>query len=126
MKSLAWICFSLVICLTASAQDSVKTRFILVGDAGALVDGKAMVLDAIKKHIKLDEKTVVVYLGDNLYDAGLPDETYTSYSLAKAALDSQISLLQGTKAAGYMVPGNHDWDNGRAGGYETIVRQQQY
>jgi hypothetical protein len=126
MKSLAWICFSLVICLTASAQDSVKTRFVLVGDAGALVDGKAMVLDAIKKHIKLDEKTVVVYLGDNLYDAGLPDETYTSYSLAKAALDSQISLLQGTKAAGYMVPGNHDWDNGRAGGYETIVRQQQY
>jgi hypothetical protein len=99
---------------------------VLVGDAGALVDGKAMVLDAIKKNIKLDENTVVLYLGDNLYDAGLPDETYTSYSLAKAALDSQIALLTGTKAKGYMIPGNHDWENGAPRGYEAIVRQQRY
>src|SRR5688572_9150019 len=119
--------FLLMCCFHSRAQqDSVKLRVVLVGDAGALVNGKAMVLDAIKKNIKLDEKTVVVYLGDNLYDAGLPDETYTSYSIAKAALDSQIALLEGTKAKGYMVPGNHDWENGKARGYEAIVRQQRY
>lgn len=107
-------------------RDSVKTRVVLVGDAGALVEGKSMVLDAIRKNVKLDEKTVVIFLGDNLYDAGLPDETYISYSDAKAALDSQINMLAGTKAKGYMIPGNHDWENGRARGYEAIVRQQRY
>lgn len=125
---------AMMYCLGLSAQvqnnavpdDSVKTRIILVGDAGALVNGKAVVLDAIKSSVKLDERAVVVYLGDNLYDAGLPDETFTSYSLMKAALDSQIALLKGTKAKGYMIPGNHDWENGRARGYEAIVRQQRY
>lgn len=107
-------------------DDSVKTRIVLVGDAGALVKGKAMVLDAIKSHVKLDKKTVVLYLGDNLYDAGLPDETFNSYSIMKAALDSQISLLKGSEAKGYMIPGNHDWENGKPRGYEAIVRQQQY
>ena len=106
--------------------DSVKTRVILVGDAGALIKGQASVLDAIKKNIKLDKRTVVVYLGDNLYDAGLPSETYNRYSDIKAALDSQINLLKGTQAKGYMIPGNHDWENGRAGGYEAIMRQQAY
>lgn len=107
-------------------DDSVRTRIVLVGDAGALINGKAMVLDAVKAHVKLDERAVVVYLGDNLYDAGLPDETYTSYSDIKAALDSQINVLKGTKAKGYMIPGNHDWANGRPIGYENIVRQQRY
>jgi hypothetical protein len=108
------------------SDDSVKTRIVLVGDAGALINGKSLVLDAMKKHVKFDERATLIYLGDNLYDAGLPDETYTSYSMVKAALDSQINVLKGTKAKGFMIPGNHDWENGRARGYETIVRQQRY
>ena len=106
--------------------DSVDTRVILVGDAGALIEGKASVLQAIRKNVKLDKKTVVVYLGDNLYDAGLPHETYNRYSEIKAALDSQINLIKGTAAKGYMIPGNHDWENGGIRGYETIMRQQSY
>lgn len=133
MKLLFWTS-SLLLCSGVWAQsqspsrkdDSVGMRVVLVGDAGALVKDKAMVLDAIKSHIPLDERTVVVYLGDNLYDAGLPDETYAHYSMMKAALDSQINMLKGTKAHAYMIPGNHDWENGRPRGYETIVRQQQY
>jgi hypothetical protein len=117
----------LITCLAGSGQvDSVKTRVILVGDAGELIKGQASVLDAIKKNIKLDKKTVVVYLGDNLYDHGLPHETYSRYLDIKAALDSQLNLLKGTQAKGYMIPGNHDWENGGARGYETVRRQQAY
>lgn len=106
--------------------DSVKTRVILVGDAGALIEGQASVLESIRKNIKLDKKTVVVYLGDNLYDAGLPSDTYNRYSEIKAALDSQINLVKNTAARGYMIPGNHDWENGGVRGHETVVRQQNY
>jgi hypothetical protein len=126
MRRLSIASILLVIGISLSAQDSVKLRVVIIGDAGALVNGRAMVLDAVKKELKLDEKTVVLFVGDNLYDAGLPDETYTSYSAAKAALDSQINLLKGTKAKGFMIPGNHDWANGAPNGYETVVRQQRY
>lgn len=111
---------------SVSAQDSIKTRIVLIGDAGSLVKGRAMVLDAMKKQVKPDEKTIVLYLGDNLYDYGLPDETFSSYSTLKAALDSQILILKGTKAKGYMIPGNHDWENGAPRGYEAILREQSY
>src|SRR5688500_5615614 len=127
MRSVVLVLILLAGSFAGVAQvDSVKTRVILVGDAGELIKGQASVLDAIRKNIKLDKKTVVVYLGDNLYDAGLPDETYNRYSDIKAALDSQLNLLKGTQAKGYMIPGNHDWENGRARGYETVRRQQIY
>jgi hypothetical protein len=119
------ICF-LIYCFALCAQDSIKTRIVLIGDAGALVNGKAMVLDAMKKQVKPDEKTVVIYLGDNLYGYGLPDETFTGYSTLKGSLDSQIAILKGTKAKGYMIPGNHDWENGGPRGYEAIIREQLY
>ena len=113
MRLLIIITALLIAHLEGMAQaDSVTTRVILVGDAGALIEGKPSVLQAIRKNVKLDKKTVIVYLGDNLYDAGLPHETYTRYSQIKAALDSQLNLVKGTSAKGYMIPGNHDWENG--------------
>ncbi|HRO69794.1 MAG TPA: metallophosphoesterase [Chitinophagaceae bacterium] len=127
MRRVILMIFLLGLCYLLPAQsDSVKTRVILVGDAGALYPDKPSVLSAIRNNIKLDKKTVVVYLGDNLYDAGLPHETYSRYSDIKAALDSQINLLKGTAAKGYMIPGNHDWENGGVRGLETVIRQQNY
>lgn len=127
MRSLVLVFVLLVRNFAGLAQDdSVKTRVILIGDAGALIKGQASVLESVRKNIEFDKKTVVVYLGDNLYDAGLPSETYSRYSAIKSALDSQINLVKGTPARAYMVPGNHDWENGRAGGYEAIRRQQSY
>ena len=127
MRSFACIVFLLLQNFVLLAQrDSVKARVVLVGDAGALIEGQASVLEAIRKNIKLDKNTVVVFLGDNLYDAGLPHETYSRYSDIKAALDSQINLVKGTQAKGYMIPGNHDWENGGVRGLETIIRQQSY
>ncbi len=127
MRGVVLMIFLMGLCYLLPAQsDSVKTRVILVGDAGALYPDKPSVLSAIRNNIKLDKNTVVVYLGDNLYDAGLPHETYSRYSDIKAALDSQINLLKGTAAKGYMIPGNHDWENGGVRGLETVIRQQNY
>ncbi len=127
MRFSAFLTVLLLFVLSARAQDdSIGTRVILVGDAGALVNGKATVLDAIRKNVKLDKKTVVVYLGDNLYTDGLPHETLSSYSEVKIALDSQINLVRGTGARAVMIPGNHDWENGGPGGYDAVRRQGAY
>ncbi|MEO6582960.1 MAG: metallophosphoesterase [Ferruginibacter sp.] len=112
--------------LQVYAQDSVQARIVLVGDAGALINGKQPVIDAIKKHTIIDEKTTVVYLGDNLYKVGLPDNSLPTYALAKAPLDSQINIANTTKTKVYFIPGNHDWANGGSNGYENILRVQSY
>jgi Calcineurin-like phosphoesterase len=106
--------------------DTIQTRIVLIGDAGSLIKGKPSVLNSVKRQYQFDDKTVVVFLGDNLYTYGLPDENAFNYTNIKAALDSQIHLINGTKARAIMIPGNHDWANGAVQGFENVVRQQQY
>ncbi len=112
---------------TLTAQtDTISQRIILIGDAGELTNGRHPVVDAIKQFIKLDKKTTVIFLGDNLYDSGLPDDQSVLYQQSKAVLDSQLSVVEGTQARVIMIPGNHDWNNGARDGYETIIREQLY
>lgn len=118
----------LLLNLSLCAQtDTIAQRIILIGDAGQLTNGKHPVVDAVKKNITLDDKTTILFLGDNLYKTGLPDDQYAlQYTRGKAILDSQVSIADGTPAKVYMIPGNHDWDNGRRGGLDAIIRQQLY
>ena len=122
----SFLFLSCLICKAQKDDDTLTNRIILIGDAGSLVNGKSTVLDAVKKQYAMDKKTTIIFLGDNLYDYGLPDEYHDNYLRERAALDSQIMIAQGKDAKVYMIPGNHDWSNGNAIGQETILRQQQY
>lgn len=106
--------------------DSLSRRIVLIGDAGQLTNGRHPVVDAVRKKIPLDAKTTVLFLGDNLYKHGLPDVQYKNYAQSRAILDSQLSVADNTPAKVYMIPGNHDWENGSRGGYNAIIRQQLY
>lgn len=106
--------------------DTLSRRIILIGDAGQLTNGRHPVVDAVRERIPLDAKTTVLFLGDNLYKHGLPDAQYKEYAQARAVLDSQLSVADGTPSKVYMIPGNHDWQNGSRGGYDAIIRQQLY
>lgn len=108
------------------AQDSITSRIILVGDGGQFTNGKHPVAEAIKSHGKLDKKTTLIFLGDNVYKVGLPDDELLTYSMARSVLDSQLSIVNNTPARLYMIPGNHDWNNGKQAGYESILREQNY
>jgi hypothetical protein len=121
--------FALFVLLTPYLQaqeDTIAQRIVLIGDAGQLTNGKHPVADAVRNLITLDKKTTVLFLGDNLYKNGLPDDQSAGYNAARAVLDSQLSVADGTPAKVYMIPGNHDWENSRRGGYDAIIRQQLY
>ena len=112
---------------SAKAQlDTISSRIVLIGDAGELTKGRHPVADAVRRNIKLDAKTMVLYLGDNLYRVGLPDDAFIGYQQAKSVLDSQLSVVDNTPARVIMIPGNHDWNNGGKDGYNSVVRQQYY
>jgi hypothetical protein len=112
-------------------NDSIQARIIVVGDAGSFkkdANGKNWhpVIDAIKKTIPIDEKTTVIFVGDNLYYTGLPNEQLPSYDIRRAVLDTQALIAKDTKAKVYFMPGNHDWNRMGPGGWEAIKREQRY
>ena len=110
----------------AQTPDSLQQRIILIGDGGELASGRQPVIWGIRNTIPFDKKTTIVFLGDNLYQYGLPDESVVGYLQRKAPLDSQIIIANGTDAKVYFIPGNHDWNNGDPAGWEGIQREQQY
>ena len=127
MKRLAIFLLYVSACIPlVNAQDSIQARIVLIGDAGQLTNGRHPVVAAVKNHIPLNEKTTIVFLGDNLYKTGLPDNSLPTYDIAKAPLDSQIQIAGKSKAKVYFVPGNHDWANGGNLGWESILRVQSY
>lgn len=107
-------------------NDTLQSKLILIGDAGDFKGGKHPVINAVRQSTKLDKKTTILYLGDNLYSTGLPDEQYSSYDIRRSVLDTQIAIANGTDAKVYFIPGNHDWDRGGKGGWDAILRQQRY
>ena len=107
-------------------RDTIDARIVLIGDAGQLTNGHHPVVDAVRQLIPLDKKTTILYLGDNLYRSGLPDEQYSYYMASRSVLDTELSIADNTPAKIYMIPGNHDWENGSPGGWETVIREQQY
>lgn len=127
MKRVGIIFWSLfAIQTTVLSQDSIQARIVLIGDAGQLTNGRHPVVGAVKKTIPLNSKTTIIFLGDNLYKTGLPDNSIPTYETAKAPLDSQINIAGTSDAKVYFVPGNHDWANGGSNGYESILREQSY
>lgn len=119
-----------IVCSNAKSQvsDSLIQRIFLVGDAGNLnAANKIPVLDWLKKNVDWnDERNVFIFLGDNIYPDGLPSPGHPEYTEAKYALDYQINLIRGTKAKGFFVPGNHDWQGGKKGGWQRVMNQVNY
>ncbi|HWI89706.1 MAG TPA: BamA/TamA family outer membrane protein [Flavisolibacter sp.] len=112
---------------STSGPDSINQRIFLIGDAGDMNSTTHPVIDWLKKNINWkDERNAVIFLGDNVYPLGLPLEGDPTYPHSKAILDDQISLVKDKKAKAFFIPGNHDWRNGKLGGWEQAVNQVDY
>ncbi|MBS1585972.1 MAG: BamA/TamA family outer membrane protein [Bacteroidetes bacterium] len=119
--------FCSILAVNCYAQaDSIDKRIVVIGDAGNLVGGRAPVIDAVRSIVPMTKNTVVLFVGDNLYTEGLPNEQAAYYTDARNVLDTQVALVRNTPAKAYFIPGNHDWANGKPGGLESVVRQQMY
>lgn len=118
----------LTLALSSFAQtDSLRHRIFLVGDAGSLLGTTHPVIDWLRAHVDWnDEKNTVIYIGDNIYPYGLPSEGEDLYRYSKSVIDYQINLVKGKKAKAFFVMGNHDWKNGKIGGWEQAMNQEDY
>jgi hypothetical protein len=99
----------------------------LIGDAG-LSEGNTAnaTLKSLKNRLdNASENSTTIFLGDNIYPAGMPDKKKEpdNYKVAKSQLDAQLSVLENYEGKPLFIPGNHDW---YSIGLKGLKRQQSY
>lgn len=85
--------------------------FYLLGDAG-----NADQEDAVKKLefmqsrlSKARKESTLLFLGDNIYPAGMPAKDKPERQLAEQKMNNQFALAKKFKGKTIFIPGNHDW-----------------
>ena len=85
------IVFSFAVIFTCSSyaqtianQDSIDQVVFLVGDAGEPKSNTSNVFDALLKLVKpVEEKSTIIFLGDNIYPGGIPNSNEKGNKEAK-------------------------------------------
>jgi 3',5'-cyclic AMP phosphodiesterase CpdA len=85
----------------------------LVGDAGKTPPSqkKPIVLSDVEKELRQTPNAHLLFLGDNIYPAGLPDSATkpTAYVKGLRSLHDQIETAKACSGKTLFIPGNHDW-----------------
>ncbi|MGZ5302572.1 MAG: metallophosphoesterase [Bacteroidia bacterium] len=100
----------------------------LIGDAGLPNYGEN---DTVKIFLRQQllsakNKASIIFMGDNIYPAGMPPEGHKNRAKAENSIASQLEILQGFKGNIFFIPGNHDWNQSHKGGKEYIIREAAY
>lgn len=109
-----------------SPSKKIETKFYLVGDAGySPMDGMSAALTAFHNYVSKEDSKgdYTIFLGDNIYPAGLPEESHPDRVYAENALNGQLKSIENFKGTTLFIPGNHDW---YAGGVDGLKRQEKY
>ncbi len=140
LAAVAWLCIGLEGCGHAKAGGAARAQappappaeidvtLFLIGDAGgpAVPPDSEPVFQALRAAAASAPHAVIVFLGDNVYPSGMPDSTAPTRAAAERALTEQLRVLQASGARGFFVPGNHDWDGMRPGGWDAIRREERF
>ena len=103
--------------ITTKDSTKISHSFYLIGDAGnSTIDKDSPALIYLKEKIKnAKKKSTLLFLGDNVYETGIPKKKSKEYSLAKRRITAQTDVAKEFKGKSIFIPGNHDWYHGLEG-----------
>ena len=109
-------------------SDQIEYSIFLIGDAGApSLSPPETVLSLLQQKLLLaDTNSAVVFLGDNIYNVGLPEKQHPERIEAEQKLNAQLDILKNYDGKIVFLPGNHDWQRGKKGGLAAVIRQEGY
>ncbi len=105
---------------------AIEKTFYLVGDAGnAKMKESTEGLSILKKVLDTakTKDDYLIFLGDNIYQKGMPEKDSPKRALGEHRIDAQIEATKGFDGDVIFIPGNHDW---YANGVEGLGRQERY
>lgn len=130
------------------ADDDIAARVLFIGDTGEPNPDGEPALQALSHQVnQIPTRTTVVFLGDNIYERGMPEPAPTPDPVEEAAvkaadilvsdifqtrqeaeriINAQIDVVRGNGARAIFVPGNHDWDQSNPGGFKRILALDAY
>ena len=115
----------------------VESVIFIVGDMGAALWERSPMPRRMARDVEWwaralgrDSSVAVLYLGDNIYPAGLHDQEDPRWVQDSMHLETQVMILAGpearkNKAFGVFIPGNHDWGNKPGGPGVRRVKNQE-
>ena len=112
--------------------DSSQLRYtvFLIGDVGKPADNKTggePSLNFLRRQmLAAGSRSTTIFLGDNVYEYGLPPEDAPDRRVSEERLTAQLDILRDYRGEKYMIPGNHDWKQGLKGSVEQVNREQQF
>lgn len=113
---------------TPPPDEDLIYQVFLIGDAGKpTLDIQEPVLRLFQSFLEnADERSAAIFLGDNIYEAGLPDSTHPNRGLYEQRIIEQMKTVENFPGRVIFIPGNHDWNNGKADGLERVRRQEKF
>jgi hypothetical protein len=118
---MVYCCAVLVLVLVASActrhtniplppAPDIETTLFLIGDAGEPDPRQPTIsLDSMRRQAaEAPQRTIIVFLGDNVYPDGIPVDSALNWPDARRRLAAQVDAVP-PGARAIFLPGNHDW-----------------
>ena len=118
--------FAVLCACTSGLSQEIKHSIYLIGDAGKdTIPGAALRL--LEEQLLEDKTSSVVFLGDNIYPAGLEGkEGKKKKRLSELKLLSQLERTKQHEGHVFWVPGNHDWKAGRWNGHWLVQKEAEF
>lgn len=108
----------------------IRYRVFLIGDVGnpiPVAKGGEPSLTFLRQRImSAGKNSTTIFLGDNVYNYGMPEEGAYDRKNAEQRLTAQLDIFKGYAGEKYMTPGNHDWIQGAPGGLAQVNREQAF
>jgi hypothetical protein len=109
-------------------ENARKFRVYLVGNAGKMESGYSQVVEDILEKLQADKEQYshIIYLGDNICSPGMPDIGERERATAESSLKKQLDLYSSLSGKIWMIPGDHDWGNGKPEGWNSVQNAEEY
>ena len=101
----------------------VAWTLYLIGDAGNPAEPEPVLAALARQAGTAPGRSTIVFLGDNIYPAGLPDSADPTRPEMERRLARQLEVATSSGVRSIMLPGNHDWAKGDVGGWESVRRE---
>jgi len=101
-------------------------KFFLIGDAGEPKPNDKNLELLSNEFANASEEDVLIFLGDNIYPKGLPDENDPERVAMEAKLIPQLNLMNKFPGKSYMIAGNHDWAQGKSYGWKRAQNMEAF
>lgn len=109
-------------------EEQLLHSVYLIGDAGGDTSYSGANFRQLKTALSQadQDKSSVVFLGDNIYPRGLHEEGHPLRKEDETRINAQIDIVKDYEGEVVFIPGNHDWMQGKVGGFEATKRQEDY